>query len=114
MDDLQIGPDGFLLKVSWTASQLKQHQESLQAGGILLVTGHFFVNVVIIEPEFLFQDFYYCSDPRVKAGWKGEKSPEGKYKIKCRDTVQSLSVREHLLACGLQNGEVRYQRGVHK
>ena len=43
MDDLQIGPDGFLLKVSWTASQLKQHQESLQAGGILWVTGHLFV-----------------------------------------------------------------------
>ena len=40
MDDFQIGPDGFLLKVSWTASQLKQHQGSLQAGGLLLVRGH--------------------------------------------------------------------------
>ena len=38
IDDFQIGPDGFLLKVSWTASQLKQHQGSLQAGGLLLVT----------------------------------------------------------------------------
>lgn len=68
-----------------------------------------------MDPFFIIpSDFYYCSNPRVKAGWKGEASPEAKYKIKCRDTVQSLSVREHLLACGLQNGEASYGRDVHK
>ena len=34
-------------------------------------------------------------------------TPDPIQKIKCRDTIQSLYVSVHLLACGLQNGEVK-------
>ena len=50
-------------------------------------------------------DYYYTGQSRILSSWKKVVSPSTR--IKCRDTIQSMSASDHLLACGLQNGEVK-------
>ena len=50
-------------------------------------------------------DYYYTGQSRILSSWKKIVSPSTR--IKCRDTIQSMSASDHLLACGLQNGEVK-------
>jgi len=48
---------------------------------------------------------YICSSSKVLAKWgKCVPSPNS---LRCRDTIQCISLSGHLLACGLQNGEVQ-------